>query len=278
MKKSQEDSKKGFTRRDFLRLSAGTAVGAIAVGSLPALASTENTHSAQAVNVSNDTVFQVSTLSALEHGVFYPVTTVGEMKKHGNLGVGAFEHMDGELLLIDGKAYNGLYSGKVVLMDDNAPITYGAVSFFKANNTVTVKNINSYTELQQTIDKLLPNINNFYAFKGNVTFSYLKFRSTAKQAKPYPPLSEVIAHQSIFEPTDITGTFFGVRLPAFINGVYAPTYHLHFITDDRVRGGHILEMKIAAANVQIQYLSQMLIKMPESDDAKKVDLAIPYKK
>ena len=234
--------------------------------------------SAQALDESNDTVFQVSTLSALEHGVFYPVTTVGELKKHGNLGVGAFEHMDGELILIDGKAYNGMYSGKVVLMDDKAPITYSAVTFFKADSTVTLKNINSYAELQQSIGKLIPNINNFYAFKVIGTFSYLKFRSTAKQEKPYPPLSEVTANQSIFEATDIKGTFVGVRLPTFIKGVYAPGYHLHFISDDRVRGGHVLEVKFADANVQIQYLSQMLIKMPESDGAKKVDLAIPYQK
>jgi acetolactate decarboxylase len=269
MMKSHKEEKKGFTRRDFLRASAGTA-GMVALGSLPG--------SAKASDVPNNAVFQISTLSALEHGVFYPVTTVGELKKHGNLGVGAFEGMDGELILIDGKAYNGMYSGKVVLMDDSAPITYGAVSFFKPNNTVSLKDIKSYADLQQSIDKLLPNINNFYAFKANVTFSYLKYRSTAKQEMPYPPLSQVIATQSIFEPTNITGTFVGVRLPNFINGVYAPGYHLHFISDNLVKGGHILELKLADASVQIQNLSQMQIMMPESDGAKKVDLAVPYKK
>jgi acetolactate decarboxylase len=233
---------------------------------------------AQALEGSNDVVYQISSLSGLEHGIFFPVTTVGELKKHGNLGVGAFEHMDGELIFIDGKAYNGMYDGKVVLMDDNAPLTYGAVSFFKANRTAAIKNINSYAELMQSVDGLLPNINNFYAFKITGTFSYLKFRSTAKQEQPYPPLSEVTANQSIFEAKNIKGTFVGVRLPMFIKGVYAPGYHLHFITDDRVRGGHVLELKLADAEVQIQYLSQMLIQMPVSEGARKVDLAIPYKK
>jgi len=40
MKKSSEEKKLGFTRRDFLRVSAGTA-GAVALGSLPGLASSE---------------------------------------------------------------------------------------------------------------------------------------------------------------------------------------------------------------------------------------------
>ncbi len=50
------------------------------------------------------TLYQVSTLTGLERGVFYPVTTVGDLRQHGNTGVGAFEAMDGELILLDGKA------------------------------------------------------------------------------------------------------------------------------------------------------------------------------
>jgi acetolactate decarboxylase len=233
---------------------------------------------AQAIDSKYDVVYQISSLAGLEHGVYFPTTTVGELKKHGNYGVGAFEHMEGELILIDGKAYNGMYDGKVVLMDDKAPITYGAVSFFKADQTTTLKNINSYEEMMKSIDALLPNINNFYAFRITAKFSYMKFRSTDKQEQPYQPLSHVIATQSIFEAKDVTGTFVGVRLPMFIKGVYAPGYHLHFITDDRIRGGHVLELKFADAKVEIQYMSQMLIKMPVNDGAKKIDLAIPYKK
>src|SRR5208337_5098903 len=60
------------------------------------------------------TMFQVSTVTGLERGLFYPVTTVGQMKQHGNIGVGAFEGMDGELLIVDGQAYNAMYDGKVV--------------------------------------------------------------------------------------------------------------------------------------------------------------------
>jgi acetolactate decarboxylase len=41
-------------------------------------------------------MFQVSTVTGLMRGLFYPVTTVGQMKQHGNIGLGAFEGMDGE--------------------------------------------------------------------------------------------------------------------------------------------------------------------------------------
>jgi acetolactate decarboxylase len=121
-----------------------------------------------------DTLFQVSTLTGLERGVFYPVTTVGDLRQHGNTGVGAFEAMDGELILLDGKAYNAMYEGKVVPVEDPTPITYSAVAFLNADNTVPVKNIASYAQLQQSMDKLLPNLNIFYVFKLQGTFNYLK--------------------------------------------------------------------------------------------------------
>ena len=224
-----------------------------------------------------ETVFQVSTLSELEHGIFYPVTTVGELKKHGNIGVGAFEAMDGELILLDGKAYNAMYSGKVVPVDDKAPITYSAVSYMNANRTMSLQNITSYADLQKTLEKELPNINNYYAFRIDGTFSYMKVRSTAKQELPYPPLSVVTANQSVFELTNVKGTLVGFRLPTYIKGVYAPGFHLHFITDDRQAGGHLLELNFTAANVQIGYLTQMHIMLPDNEALKTVDLSVPYK-
>ncbi|MDR3560448.1 MAG: acetolactate decarboxylase [Negativicutes bacterium] len=219
-----------------------------------------------------DTMFQVSTLTGLEHGVFFPVTTVGELKQHGNIGVGAFEAMDGELILIDGKAYNAMYSGKVVPVDDKTPITYSAVAFMNTDRTASLQSVASYAELQQSLDRLLPNLDLFYAFKIHGTFNYLKVRSTARQAQPYPGLAEVVKNQSVFEFSNITGTLVGVRCPSYIKGVYAPGYHLHFISDDLQKGGHLLEINLAEVTAQIVYLQQMHVMLPDSDGARAVDL------
>ena len=127
------------------------------------------------------TLFHVSTVTGLEHGLFYPVTTVGQMKQHGNIGVGAFEGMDGELLILEGQAYNAMYDGKVVPVPDNSPIVYGEVAFLSADRTASLQNIASYEQLQRSLEKLLPNRNLFYVFKIQATFNYVKVRSTAKQ-------------------------------------------------------------------------------------------------
>lgn len=221
-----------------------------------------------------DILFQVSTVTGLEHGIFYPVMTVGELKQHGNVGVGAFEAMDGELILIDGESFNATYDGKVVPVEDQTPITYSAVAFFNANRNVPLQNVASYELLRQSIEKLLPNRNIFYVFKIYGTFNYLKVRSTAKQEKPYPGVAVVVKNQSVFEFTNVKGTLLGFRCPAYIQGIYAPGFHLHFISDDRQKGGHLLELNLTDGTGQIGYLTQMHLKLPDNDRTRTVDLAV----
>ncbi len=219
------------------------------------------------------TLFQVSTLTGLERGLFYPVTTVGQMRQNGNIGVGAFEGMDGELLIIDGQAYNAMYSGKVVPVEDNSPIGYGAVAVLTANRTESMQNVPSYNQLQKSLEQLLPNKNIFYVFKIQATFNYLKVRSTAKQEKPYPGLAVVVKNQSTFEFNNIKGTLIGFRCPAYIQGVYAPGFHLHFISEDRQKGGHVLEANVADLTAQIGYLTQMHLLLPDNEATRTMDMS-----
>jgi acetolactate decarboxylase len=225
------------------------------------------------VSEPKDTLFQVSTVTGLERGLFYPVTTVGQMKQHGNIGVGAFEGMDGELLIIDGQAYNAMYDGKVVPVEDNSPIVYGAVAFLNADRTASMQNVASYEQLQQNLEKLVPNQNIFYVFKIQATFNYLKVRSTAKQERPYPGLAVVVKNQSTFEFNNIKGTLLGFRCPAYIQGIYAPGFHLHFISEDRLKGGHVLEANLAEVTAQIGYLTQMHLLLPDYDATRTMDMS-----
>jgi len=219
------------------------------------------------------TLFQVSTVTGLERGLFYPLTTVGQMKQHGNIGVGAFEGMDGELLILDGQAYNAMYSGKVVAVEDNSPIVYGAVARLSADRTESLKNIASYEQLQKSLEMLLPNKNIFYVFKIQATFNSLKVRSTAKQEKPYQGLAVVVKNQSIFEFSNIKGTLIGFRCPAYIQGIYAPGFHLHFISEDRQKGGHVLEANLADLTAQIGYLTQMHLLLPDNEATRAMDMS-----
>ena len=50
-------------------------------------------------------IFQVSVMSALLDGVYDGEMTIGELLTHGDFGLGTFDALDGELLVLDGEAH-----------------------------------------------------------------------------------------------------------------------------------------------------------------------------
>ena len=57
------------------------------------------------LQIAHQTLFQVSTSGALVEGIYRGAVTVGQLKQHGDLGLGTFESIDGELVMVDGCVY-----------------------------------------------------------------------------------------------------------------------------------------------------------------------------
>lgn len=57
-------------------------------------------------------LFQYNTLGALMAGLYGGTLTVGELLEHGDLGLGTLDSIDGELIVLDGKAYQAKGAGK----------------------------------------------------------------------------------------------------------------------------------------------------------------------
>ena len=63
-------------------------------------------------------LFQYNTLGALMAGLYGGTLTVGELLEHGDLGLGTLDSIDGELIVLDGKAYQAKGSeGKVEVVE-----------------------------------------------------------------------------------------------------------------------------------------------------------------
>ena len=67
--------------------------------------------------------FQTSTIEALLDGAYEGDLTVGELLAHGDLGIGTVDHLDGELVVLDGEAWAVASSGEVraVPPDEGTP-------------------------------------------------------------------------------------------------------------------------------------------------------------
>jgi len=197
-----------------------------------------------------DTLYQVSTISSLLAGNYDGFENFGELKKHGDVGIGTFNALDGELVMIDNTVYKVKSTGAVEEVSDTDTTPFAAVTYFD-DDAQDLTATASLAALEQQVDKLIENKDLFYVFKVDGTFNTIKTRSVPIQEKPYPVLSEAVKEQSVFDYTNITGTLVALWCPEYIGGVNVPGYHFHFISDDRTKGGHLLDVSFDQAQVSV---------------------------
>jgi acetolactate decarboxylase len=208
------------------------------------------------------TLYQYSTLSTLLRGVYDGDLESSSLTKHGGFGLGTFNGLDGEMIVYEGSVYRVSSDGVARVVKEDSKIPFGAVVNFQADKTITVDKELNCTQLKSYIDHLLPSQNLPYAIKIEAQFEYIKTRSVPKQNRPYPPLSEVVKHQSIFEFVEQKGTIIGFKMPSYSGSINAQGYHFHFLTDDKKAGGHLLECRLKDAILELDFIHQWNIEFP----------------
>jgi acetolactate decarboxylase len=212
-----------------------------------------------------DVVYQVSTLSALMEGLYNGEVTIAELKERGNIGIGTFDALDGEMVCKDGKFYQVKGDGSVVRADWGAKTPYAVVAYFDPFSKIDMVEMSSLEDLKSFLDANIPSDNIFYAVKITGTFKYVKTRSVPRQSAPYPRLSQVTQTQPVFEARDIQGTMVGFRSPEYVKGLCAVGYHFHFLSADENFGGHLLECSIAAASAELDDKTEFFMRLPNSE-------------
>lgn len=221
-----------------------------------------STKSYEADTSKEATLFQYSTLATLLQGVYDGNMSVGELKEEGDFGLGTFNGLDGEMLMLDSSVYQIAADGVARVMRDDVKMPFAAVTHFKADQTFRLQQTQSCAELQTYIDARLPTKNIAYALKVEGKFAYLKTRSEFKQSKPYAKLVDVLKDQIIFEFWNQQGTIVGFRLPTYMSPANAAGYHLHFLTDNKNGGGHLLECQTQDVTVEIDYMHKWETLLP----------------
>ena len=215
-------------------------------------------------------IVQISTIDALLQGVYDGPTTLSELNAYGDFGIGTFNALDGEMVLLDGKFYQVKASGKVVQPEEEVQTPFATVTFFETDNSCKVSNLD-YPGLKSTLDSLLDSPNLFYAIRLTGTFPHVKTRSVPEQQQPYPPLVEVTRQQPEFSKKNVTGTLVGFYAPPFVTGINVPGYHLHFLSEDRSFGGHVLGFEMKKGELFLDQISSFSIELPESGDFMNLD-------
>jgi acetolactate decarboxylase len=219
-----------------------------------------------------DVLFQASTIDALLVGVYDGEMAFMELKRHGDFGLGTFNELDGEMIALDGKFYQVKFDGTAYPVQDSMKTPFSVVTFFEPDESFTIDAGMNYEQIKTYLDQRIPTENIFYALRIEGIFKYMKTRSVPAQEKPYRHLVDVMKHQSIFEFHDVKGTIVGFRAPPFVEGINVPGYHLHFITEDRKAGGHVLECEVQHVGVQLDFTSELHVVLPKGAAFTTIDL------
>jgi acetolactate decarboxylase len=217
-------------------------------------------------NPKQDTLFQYSTLATLLQGVYDGDMTCGELKENGDFGLGTYNALDGEMVVLDSHVYQVASDGVARIMEDDVKIPFAAVTYFESDKTVTSNESMNCTELKTYIDEQLPTKNIAYAIKVEGLFSYVKTRSVPKQSKPYPLLSEVVKTQPTFGFSAQKGSLVGFRLPSYMGSANAAGYHFHFLSVDKDAGGHLLDCQVEDVKIDIDYTDQWHTLLPSDSE------------
>ncbi|CAJ37565.1 acetolactate decarboxylase [Methanocella arvoryzae] len=224
-----------------------------------------------------ETMYQVSTFSALSQGVYEGIIPVVTLLQNGDTGLGTFDALDGEMVCLEGKVYQVKGDGTVVETGDNVTVPFAAVTFFDADSTRQLEGLQGLSNLTTLIDAELPSDATMYALKVHGNFSHVKTRSVPAQEKPYPALVDAVKNQSVFERENVSGTIVGVRFPAYMDGVNVAGYHCHFISDDRQFGGHLLDCTLENGTLMIDGTDRFVMVLPrgmQGVDSAKADSSV----
>jgi len=218
-------------------------------------------------------LFQASTIGALLDGAFDGDLSFAELAEHGDLGLGTLNRLDGEMIALDGEFFRADVDGEVTPIAAAARTPFAVVTRFEPEVDVRIEGPVGHEALLARLDALVPATASSCAIRLDGRFELVRARSVPAQSPPYRPLTEVVADQHVFELDDVAGTMLGFRFPAYVEGIEVGGYHLHFISDDRRRGGHVLDSRAAGLRARLDPSDDLHVELPPRIELADPDLA-----
>ncbi|EOH79331.1 acetolactate decarboxylase [Enterococcus malodoratus] len=199
-------------------------------------------------------IYQHGTLGGLMQDLMDGTEKIGTLSNYGDFGLGTLEGSNGEIIFLDGVIYHADETGKINQLTGDELTPYAAVTNFESDEQFSLANSSDDTVKAAILEKVSHNL--FAAVKIEGTFKHMHVRVAPKQEKPYPRFVEIARHQPEFEADDIAGTIVGFFTPNLFQGAAAAGFHLHFISDDRKFGGHVLDFELTDGKIDLMELAE----------------------
>ena len=193
-----------------------------------------------------------------------------DMSAGQEIGIGSFDKLDGEMIMLDGFVYRLPADGKARVAEPGAKSAFSTFSKFTSPMKFKIAEEKGYDDLKAAIDEKIPAEHMPAILLMRGTFKSVEFRSIAEQTYPYPTLAEAAQNQVKWTLENVKGAVVGFRFPEKFSGVNLAGWHFHFIDEEKKTGGHVLTMTSADLSVQVQYAPNVNIKLPKDPEGKAI--------
>lgn len=214
-----------------------------------------------------DQMYQVSTLQALALGYTRAVIDVGELLLHGDTGLGTFEDVNGEMILMDGHCYRADQDGHITGVPPETGVPFAAVAGLTGEQEFALADMPDIeavrTELTRKIEERF-GLNSMHVVRIDGLFDMIDARSEAPYRSHHVSLKEMLGKtQKAFVFENIRGSLVGVYFPDYMDGINMPGWHLHFLSEDRSKGGHVFDVRLREGTAKVDKITNIEINLPK---------------
>ena len=103
--------------------------------------------------VERESINQVALLQSLAQGYLGGTIKVKDIRAVGDTGIGTFEGVNGEMIVLDGTVYQALGDGRVVVADDKVVVPYATVTMFDDDVALDLTNVADKTAFENALNK-----------------------------------------------------------------------------------------------------------------------------
>ncbi|KAL1967436.1 hypothetical protein VTN77DRAFT_3221 [Rasamsonia byssochlamydoides] len=220
-------------------------------------------------------LYQYSTASALMAGVASHGIPLSKLLSHGSHGLGTMTLINGEVVMLDGTAYHLQPSGSIRIVDRHEQLPFAMVTPFSnipssdKKSSTFPEGLRSKSAIFDCLLKLYPGAANRFVFflMSNAYFDSITVRVVRGQKYPRQPLSELGDAQKVDCYRDVRGSIIGFWSPTFMDGVSVSGLHMHFLSEDRTYGGHVLELQTREeVSLTAAVLNSFHIELPDNKE------------
>ena len=219
------------------------------------------------MNMCNMKIYQVSTLQALMLGYSRAVIPVSELLKHGDIGLGTFTDVDGEMIVLDGCCYRATENGDVVLAEPERGVPFSTVTHMTESTPIEFGFMKNAGDLKNALNNIVDShfgLNSMHMVRIDGEFEVVDARSESGYESVHVDLKTILGKtQRAFKFENIRGTLVCVYFPDYMDGINAAGWHLHFISEDKLHGGHVFEIVMKSGKGLIAKINSIELKLPD---------------